>query len=267
MRVATLNVNGIRAAVRRGFADWLAERGCDIVALQEVRCPVAELPLEVFGDYQLSYSQGNLPGRNGVALLTRQSPLAVREGFDRTFALEGRYLEIDLPGLRVASVYVPKGGSPKEGAEEEARFHRKLAFLKSFKGFLTRSRLEAARQGSQFLVMGDVNIAHTPADLRNWRSNQSTAGFLPQERAWLGSVLGPRTLVDVVRRVHPEAEGPYSWWSWRGQAFARDTGWRIDYQLASAALAARARTAVVDKEASYEERLSDHAAVVIDYDD
>ena len=113
--------------------------------------------------------------------------------------------------------------------------------------------------------MGDLNIAHTRQDLRNWRSNQANVGFLPEERAWFDSILGPRTLVDVVRRLHPDAEGPYSWWSWMGNAFTNDTGWRIDYHLATPALARAARTGGTDRPLSYEARLSDHAPVVVDY--
>lgn len=267
LRVATVNVNGIRAAARRGFGAWLAARDCDIVALQEVRCPTALLPYEVFEGYHLSYHEGNLPGRNGVALLTRQAPLAVREGFGYAHDAEGRYLEVDLPGLRVASLYLPKGGIPDGDADELLRYRRKMRFLRSFRPYLTRARREAKAAGLEFLVMGDFNIAHTRHDLKNWRANQRSEGFLPEEREWLGSILSPRTLVDVVRRLHPDAEGPYSWWSWRGQSFANDTGWRIDYQLASPGLAARAHTGGTDREPDYESRMSDHAPVVVEYSD
>lgn len=265
LRIATVNVNGIRAAVRRGFDTWLAGRGCDVVALQEVRCPTSLLPYEAFEGFHLSYHEGNLPGRNGVALLTRQPPLAVREGFGYAKDAEGRYLEVDLPGLRVASLYLPKGGVPDGEPAELVRYKRKMHFLRSFRPYLTRARRAAQAAGLEFLVMGDFNIAHTRHDLRNWRSNQRSEGFLPEEREWFGSILGPRTLVDVVRRLHPETDGPYSWWSWRGQAFANDTGWRIDYHLASPGLAARAITAGTDREADYDSRLSDHAPVVVDY--
>lgn len=272
LRIATVNVNGIRAAVRRGFDGWLARRECDIVALQEVRCPTALLPYEAFEGYHLSYHEGNLPGRNGVALLTREAPLAVREGFGYAKDAEGRYLEVDLPGLTVASLYLPKGGVPdgpprQPGGEvdELTRYKRKMRFLRSFRPYLTRARRAAQAEGREFLVMGDFNIAHTRHDLRNWRTNQRSEGFLPEEREWFGSILGPRTLVDVVRRLHPETDGPYSWWSWRGQSFANDTGWRIDYHLATPGLATRAITGGTDRDADYESRLSDHAPVVVDY--
>ncbi|HRA76590.1 MAG TPA: exodeoxyribonuclease III [Propionicimonas sp.] len=267
MRIATVNVNGIRAALRRGFGDWLAGRECDIVALQEVRCPAGLLPLEAFPGFHLTYHEGNLPGRNGVALLTRSAPEAIREGFGFALDGEGRYVEVDLPGLRVGSLYLPKGGAPTGGPDEQSRYRRKVRFLRSFRPYLTRARRDAAAHGREFLVLGDFNIAHTRADLRNWRSNADAPGFLPEEREWFGSVLGPRTLVDVVRRLHPDVEGPYSWWSWMGGAFARDSGWRIDYHLASPGLARRAVAGGTDRDASYEARMSDHAPVVVDYAD
>jgi exodeoxyribonuclease-3 len=130
---------------------------------------------------------------------------------------------------------------------------------------LTASKREAAAEGREFLVMGDFNIAHTKQDLRNWRSNQKSEGFLPEEREWFGTLLGPRRLIDVVRRLHPDVEGPYSWWSWRGQAFVNDSGWRIDYHLASPGLAKAATNAFVGREATYEARVSDHSPVVVDY--
>ena len=303
MRVASVNVNGIRASGRRGFGEWLSSRDCDVVALQEVRCPAALLPDGVFGDHHLVYDEGGLTGRNGVAVLTRLPPVAVR-GWGpgvlvrapgethleltendvawplardlRPFAHEGRYVEVDLAEapVTVASLYLPKGGLPAElqrpGGREEpdggARYARKMRFLAGFARHLLSARRAAAARRREYLVMGDFNVAHTRQDLRNWRANQKSEGFLPEEREWFSSILSPRTLVDVVRRVHPDAEGPYSWWSWRGQSFATDVGWRIDYHLASPALARSAVAAVVDRAASYEERLSDHAPVVVDYD-
>lgn len=286
MRIATFNVNGIRASLRRGFAQWLATRQCDVVALQEVRCPTSLLPLGAFDGYCSAYDAGDRSGRNGVALLTREPALAVRTWGDdwgqpgcvlpralRDFATAGRYVEADLAGvpLCVASVYVPKGDSPQgdgrsadpEGAER--RYAAKMAFLSGFAQFLVRARRAAAARGREYLVLGDFNIAHTPLDLRNWRANQSSAGFLPEERAWLDAQLSPRTLVDVVRTLHPGVAGPYSWWSWRGAAFANDVGWRIDYHLATPGLARQALSGGTDRDPSRDERLSDHAPVVVDY--
>lgn len=270
LRIASLNVNGIRASVRRGFADWLADRRPDIAGLQEMRCPAEALP--ALDGYHLSYHQGILPGRNGVAVLTRDQPAAIRHGFGhRRFDAEGRYLEVDLapaadrPGLTIGSLYLPKGDRPSDGPDAEAKYRRKLSFMRSFGAHLKRSRKQAQAAGREFVVLGDFNIAHTWRDVRNWRSNRKNSGFLPEEREWFDRILGPRTLIDVVRRLNGEEPGPYSWWTWRGQAFANDTGWRIDYQLGTPGLAAAAISGGTDREDSYERRMSDHSPVLVDY--
>jgi exodeoxyribonuclease III len=272
MRIATVNVNGIRASVRRGFVDWLTEREPDLVALQEVRAPADLVPIEASTGYHFAYHPGARAGRNGVALLSRTPPVAVREGFgNRSFDAEGRYLEADydLCGwqLTVGSLYLPKGGRADDTPEELARYQRKLAFMKSFRPYLTKARLAAKAKGREFLVMGDYNIAHTRADVRNWRGNAKSVGFLPEEREWLSTIQSPRTLTDVVRQLHPDVEGPYSWWSWMGNAFNNDTGWRIDYHMASSQLAKAAISGGTDRAQSYEARISDHAPVVVDYAD
>lgn len=304
LRIATFNVNGIRATQRRGFDRWLAARDCDVVALQEVRCPVPMLPDGTFGDYHLAYDAGQLAGRNGVAVLTRERPAAVRGWGDgvlvrapgdqhvelqeaplggplarglKEFATEGRYIEVDLAEhpLTVASIYLPKGGLPaelqipgrmREQPDGGARYERKMRFLAAFRRHLDHARRAARAQGRELLVMGDLNVAHTRYDIRNWRPAQKSEGFLPEEREWIGSLQSPRTLVDVVRRLHPETDGPYSWWSWMGRAFDNDTGWRIDYHLATPGLARTAVSGGTDRESSAAERLSDHAPVVVDYD-
>ncbi len=267
LRLATANVNGIRAAVRRGFADWLTSRSPDVVALQEVRCPPDQLPVLPAG-WHLTLDAGNRAGRNGVAVLSRERPSAVRTGIgNRAFADEGRYLEVDLDaaGVTVASLYLPKGDRPDGGPVAEGRYRRKMRFLASLARQLTDSRLAAARAGREFVVAGDFNIAPAELDLASWRTNRRNPGFLPEEREWFASLLSPRRLVDVVRALHPGVPGPYSWWTWRGQAFANDTGWRIDHQLASPGLAARALRGGTDREPSYEARMSDHSPVVVDY--
>ncbi len=291
MRIGTHNVNGIRAALRRGFRPYWDRTAADVIALQEVRCRMDDLPLEAFHDYHVTLDAGQTAGRNGVAIMTRARPERVR-ALDATvhqfgpdlapeevpaerivnrdlarFSTEGRYVEVDLADapLRVASLYLPKGAAwPHEDGSEE-KYRRKMRFMRGFARLLTASRREAAADGREFLVMGDFNIAHTRQDLRNWRSNQKSEGFLPEEREWFGSILSPRSLVDVTRRLHPDADGPYSWWSWRGQAFTNDAGWRIDYHLASPGLAKSATSAWVGREPSYEERISDHAPVLADY--
>ncbi|GAA3660007.1 exodeoxyribonuclease III [Nocardioides ginsengisoli] len=287
LRIATVNVNGIRAAHRRGFGDWLATRGCDVVTLQEVRCPVDQLPDDAFGDYESAYDAGQLAGRNGVAVLTKVPPLAVRTWSVadpdrplpralRTHATEGRYVEVDLADapVTVASLYLPKGGLPahlqdpkrmREAPDGGAKYERKMAFLAGFARHLGAARRRAAAEGREFLLTGDLNVAHTRLDVANWRRSNQVEGFLPEEREWIAAQLSPRTLVDVVRRLHPDVEGPYSWWSWLGRAYERDAGWRIDYHLATPALARAAVVAVVDREHDGV-RLSDHAPVVVDYD-
>lgn len=316
LRIATFNINGIRAARRRGFDTWLRDRDCDVVALQEVRCPVEALPAGSFPGYHVAYDPGVLAGRGGVAVLSRERPIEVRtwsgrglvhgpltgpgdrtdgrageepedllavvdvaapEVFSRElrpFAREGRYVEVDLPGLTVASLYLPKGGLPahlqvpgrmREAPDGGARYQRKMRFLAGFARQVDRSRTAALRSGREFLLMGDLNIAHAELDVANWRRSHRTEGFLPEERAWLGERIGPRRLVDVVRRLHPEVAGPYSWWSWLGQAFEKDAGWRIDLHLATPRLARTAMAGGTDRPATREERMSDHAPVVVDY--
>ena len=268
LRAATFNANGIRSAVRRGFAGWLASRDCDVVAIQEMHCPELLVPAAAWAGYHLSYDAGTLAGRNGCALLTRQRPVEVRTGIGRVaFAHEGRYLEadLDLPGLRlrVGSVYVPKGGHADD--PDPRRWRHKARFLAGFRGYLRETRLQARRDGRELLVMGDFNVAHTRLDLRHASANRNQVGFLPEEREWFGSLLSPRTLTDVIRALYPDQPGPYSWWRWGDGPFQNDTGWRIDYHLATRSLAQAAVAGGTDKASDYSRRLSDHAPVVVDY--
>lgn len=305
LRVATFNVNGVRAAQRRGLGAWLETRACDVIALQEVRCPVAALPPAAFGaHHHLTYDAGLVPGRNGVALLTRERPEAVRTwgapvlrrdpgddvGLDldsaeptpvarglARFATEGRYVEVDLADapLTVASLYLPKGGLPahlqrpgniREPADGGAKHARKMAFLAAFARHLTRARRSARARGREFLLLGDLNLAPDRLDVTRWRPAQRMEGFLPEERAWFAANTGPRRLVDVVRHLRPGEVGPMSWWSWLGESFDRDVGWRIDHHLATPALARSARATWTDREPARDARLSDHAPVLVDYD-
>ncbi|GAA4642559.1 exodeoxyribonuclease III [Gordonia humi] len=280
--VASFNVNGIRAARRRGFDAWLADRSPDVVGLQELRCPVSEVG--EFPGYTASIDVGSIPGRNGVGLLTRSEPAAVRSwaltppkarGLG-AYASHGRYIEVDLADRRmtVACLYLPKGGLPARlqrpgGMREEmdggAKYDRKMRFLAGFARELDRNRLAAARAGREFLLIGDLNVAHTPYDVTNWRPARKMEGFLPEERDWFSSLLSPRRLIDVVRMLRGDEPGPLTWWSWAGQSFAKDVGWRVDHQLASPGLARRAEEVWVDKESSAEARLSDHAPLIVRY--
>jgi exodeoxyribonuclease III len=265
LTVTTANVNGLRAAARKGFLRWLEETAADVVCLQEVRAEPGQLPAELRDPdgWHASYAPAAAKGRAGVGILTRRAPAAVRAGFGSAeFAASGRYLEVDLPfpgpGITVGSLYLPSGEAGT------ARQDEKYRFMDAFLGHLTALRDRAAADGTHALVTGDWNIAHTEADLKNWRANQKSAGFLPEERAWLSEAFG--ALPDVVRALHPGTAGPYTWWSYRGRAFDADTGWRIDYHAATPGLAKTAVSAVVERAAAHELRWSDHAPVTVSYD-
>lgn len=258
--VSTVNVNGLRAAVKKGYAQWLAATEADVVCLQEVRAEPDQLAAGIREPegWHAVYAPSSAKGRAGVALLTRREPDAVRVGFGvPEFAESGRYVEADLPGLTVASLYLPSG---EVGTERQAEKER---FLDAFLPYLRDLRKRSADAGREVLVCGDWNIAHQEADLKNWRANRKAAGFLPEERAWLTQVLDADDggFVDVVRALHPEQTGPYTWWSYRGRAFDNDSGWRIDYAMATPGLARRAVKAYVERAATHAERWSDHAPV------
>ncbi|MBP2474725.1 exodeoxyribonuclease-3 [Crossiella equi] len=264
LTVSSVNVNGLRAAAKKGFLPWLAETQAQVVCLQEVRAEPGQLTDEVREPegWHVVHAHSSLKGRAGVSLYTRQSPEAVRIGFGvPEFDYSGRYAEVDLPGLTVASLYLPSGDVGTERQEEKERF------MAAFLPYLVERREKSAAEGREVLVCGDWNIAHREIDLKNWKSNQKESGFLPEERAWLSRVLDPADggYVDVQRTLQPEGPGPYTWWSYRGKAFDNDSGWRIDYHMATPGLAARARTAVVERAATYEQRWSDHSPVTVTY--
>jgi exodeoxyribonuclease-3 len=263
LTVTTANVNGLRAATGKGYVEWLAATRADVVCLQEVRAEPPQLAdhvREPEGWHPL-WAPSSAKGRAGVALLSRAEPQAQRIGFGSAeFDATGRYAEIDLPGVTVASLYLPSGevGTPRQ--EEKERFQAEfLTYLKDL-------RKRAAADGREVVVCGDWNIAHKEADLKNWKSNQKNSGFLPEERAWLTRVLDEAGYVDVVRSLHPDVDGPYSWWSYRGRAYDNDSGWRIDYLMATPGLAAKALSAVVERAATHPERWSDHAPVTVTFD-
>jgi exodeoxyribonuclease III len=263
LTVTTANVNGIRAASRKGFDAWLAVTKADVVCLQEVRAEPHEIPaaLREAEGWHALFAPSAAKGRSGVALYSRTEPLATRIGFSSAeFDASGRYAEIDLPKVTVASLYLPSGEVDTDRQLEKERFMAEfLEYLKA-----ARSRAEAS--GRDLVVCGDWNIAHREIDLKNWKANQKASGFLPEERAWMTRVFDEAGYVDVLRALHPDGPGPYSWWSYRGRAFDTDTGWRIDYQISTPGLAARAVTAVVERAAAHAERWSDHAPVTITFD-
>jgi exodeoxyribonuclease III len=257
--VSSVNVNGLRAAARKGFREWLAGTSADVVCLQEVRATLDQLPSGVDDGWHASYAPGS-KGRNGVAVYSRTSPSAVRTGFGAPeFEDSGRYVEITLPGLVVGSVYVPSGDVGTERQDEKDRF------MAAFLPYLAELLEKTSTCGDEVVVCGDWNIAHQDADVRNWRGNQGQSGCLPNERAWLDDIfrLG---YVDVVRARHPEGPGPYTWWSYRGKAFDNDSGWRIDLVLTTPGLARTTSSAVVERAATYAERWSDHAPVTVTFE-
>ncbi|ADD42895.1 exodeoxyribonuclease III [Stackebrandtia nassauensis] len=262
LTVTTANVNGIRAAARKGFVEWLSDTTADVVCLQEVRATDEQVPVEVrdVDGWHMIVAPAADKGRAGVAVLSRETPARVQVGFgSEEFDVSGRYLEVDLPGVTVASLYLPSGetGTPRQDQKER--------FMAEFAEYLVALRKRAEADNRHVVICGDWNIAHQEIDLKNWKANKKTAGFLPEEREWMTRVFDDIGYVDVARRLHPEGPGPYSWWSYRGRAFDNDAGWRIDYHIATPGLAEAAKTAVVERAATHDARWSDHAPVTVTY--
>ncbi|WAC54766.1 exodeoxyribonuclease III [Gordonia sp. SL306] len=274
--ISTVNVNGVRAAVKhrseanRGLLAWLADAAVDVVALQEVRADEDQareaLAPALDDGWHLAVSSSVVKGHAGVGVLSRLPIGQVRIGFgSNEFDRTGRYLEVDVEGaaepLTVGSLYLPKGAAATSEPKDVAKFDEKVRFLDEFGQYLRK----LARRRRQVVVGGDWNIAHAEADIKNWKGNRKSPGFLPHERAWVGDLLD-EGWSDVARDLAPDEEGPYTWWSWRGKAFDNDSGWRIDYQLANRSLARRAVKATVDRAAAYDLRWSDHAPMTVVYD-
>ena len=271
-RIASVNVNGIRAAYRKGMGDWLADRKPDIVAVQEVRAERGDIDALVDSTWHVINDEATAKGRAGVAILSRSEPVAVRTEFGATdFDSAGRWIEADFlingNTVTVVSCYVHSGevDTPKQV--------EKFKFLDAFEARLA----ELGAGGQLALVMGDLNVGHRTLDIKNWKGNTKKAGFLPAEREYFDRIVGAEDdpaynagaglgWVDLGRRFAGEVPGPYTWWSQRGQAFDTDTGWRIDYHLATPSLAETAMTYAIDKADAWDTRWSDHAPVVIDYD-
>ncbi len=254
LKVITLNVNGVRSAAKKGLFRWLAAQRPDIACLQEMKCQEADLDAKLHGLklYQACHAFAEKKGYSGVALYSRKTPDEVRRGFEsREFDAEGRYVEARFGKLSVVSLYMPSGSA---GPHRQAS---KFRFLKEF--VLHLQKLKARKH--EVILCGDWNIAHREIDLRNWKSNRKNSGFLPEERAWLTGVFEEIGFVDVFRRINARPE-QYTWWSNRGQSWAKNVGWRIDYQIATPGIAATAR-----KESIYKKkRFSDHAPLTIEYD-
>lgn len=258
-KLTSLNLNGLRSATRKGLEAWMASLPLDCICVQEIKAQATDVQgqLDCLAGLQGYFHYAEKKGYSGVGIYTRHTPTEVRIGYgDPEFDAEGRCIELrfDTPTrkLSILSVYFPSGSSSEE--RQQAKFR----FLSSF-----HPHLMQLQAGRELILCGDVNIAHQAIDLKNWKGNLKNSGFLPEERAWMSRLLQEDGLADVYRHLHPETTSEaYTWWSNRGQAWANNVGWRIDYQLATAALAARARTASVYKD----QRFSDHAPLTVEYD-
>jgi exodeoxyribonuclease III len=255
-RLVTLNLNGIRSAASKGFVAWAESAGADCMGVQEIKAQAEDVAgkLDRVGRLQGHFHHAQKKGYAGVGLFSKHAPSAVINGFgSKEFDAEGRWIETRFDTaqrkLSIISCYFPSGSS---GEERQAAKFRFLARM-----YPHLVKLKAERE---FILVGDVNIAHHEIDLKNWRSNQKNSGFLPEERAWMTKLLDKAGLVDVFRMLDKRPE-QYTWWSNRGQAWAKNVGWRLDYHLATPALAATAKKASI----YLDQRFSDHAPVTIDY--
>ena len=254
MRVITINVNGIRSAIKKGLFDWLAHQDADVVCLQEVKAQEADLTdlTRAPTGFHNFFSCAEKKGYAGVALYCRREPDNVQAGFgSKEHDDEGRYLRADFGKLSIVSLYLPSGSAGPHRQESKYRF------MEHFFPVLKKLRDD----GREYILCGDWNIAHKEIDLKNWKSNQKNSGFLPEERAWLTRVFDELGWVDVFRTLNDKPD-QYTWWSNRGRAYEKNVGWRIDYQIATPGIAKKA-----GKERIYKDkRFSDHAPLIIDYD-
>lgn len=265
-RVISANLNGIRSAASKGFFKWLEAQGADFVCVQEIKAQDEHIDgiYCTFGELNGHFHYAQKKGYSGVGLYSRDTPSDIILGIgDTEFDDEGRWVEkrFDRPGrkLSVISCYFPSGSSGEERQQAKFRF---LALL-----YPHLLKLKTERE---FILCGDVNIAHQEIDLKNWKGNRKNSGFLPEERAWMTRLLAApdhvgsgSCLVDVYRQLHPDTtDAAYTWWSNRGQAYAKNVGWRLDYHLATSGLASTAKAVSIYKD----EKFSDHAPITIDYD-
>ncbi len=251
LRVITCNVNGLRAANKKGFIAWMLKQKADVVCLQETKLQTHQVDPSLRPDgYYAYFFDAHKKGYSGVAIYTRIKPQRIHTGLGWPIAdEEGRYLQVDFQDLSIASLYLPSGSSSQQ------RQDIKYAFLDRYYPVLEKQK------DSRLIICGDWNIAHKPIDLENWRANQIHSGFLPEERAWLDRVLTQLAYVDGFRVVNQKAE-EYTWWSYRGRAWQNNTGWRIDYQIVTPICQSTIRSARIYKD----ERFSDHAPLIMDYE-
>ena len=253
MRIITCNVNGIRAAARKGFFKWLESEAVDVICLQEVRADASVLKATSYDlpGYHCYYHPGEIKGYSGVALFSRQEPDRVTKSLDWPIASqEGRYIQADFGDLCVASLYMPSGSSG------EHRQAIKFKYMEYYQQVLAHIR----EQKQSFIICGDWNIVHTSIDIKNFKANQNSSGCLPEERAWLDSLFSELGFVDAFRVVNQQVD-EYTWWSYRGRAWDNNVGWRIDYQIITPDLQKAVTSATIYKD----QRFSDHAPFIIDY--
>ena len=253
MRIITLNCNGIRAAARKGLFNWLATVDADIVCLQETKAQIDQLTDPIFhpDNFHSYYFDADKKGYAGTALYCRAKPLKITKGLGFEIAdSEGRYLQADFNGLSVASLYLPSGSA---GEERQAR---KLAFMGQFMQHMKMLR----NDDREYIICGDWNICHKEIDLKNWKANKKNSGFLPEERQWLDELYYELGFIDALRMVNQDTD-QYSWWSNRGQARAKNVGWRLDYHVISPGL----QDKVISAEIYTAQNFSDHAPVILDY--
>ncbi len=254
MRIITVNLNGIRSAASKGFFSWLDKQGADIICMQETKAHCSQLADDIFKPkkYYSYFIDAEKKGYSGVGIYTKIKPLTIIQGLGWNNAdSEARYLQIDFANLSVASIYVPSGTSSEERQIVKYDFMDK--YLKILK--------KQIKDGKNYIICGDLNIAHKEIDLKNWRSNQKNSGFLPEERAWLDVVFDKIGFVDSFRYKYPDKE-QYTWWSHRANAWENNVGWRIDYQLVTPNLA----PAILEATVYRKEKFSDHAPLIVDYD-
>jgi len=252
-RIITFNLNGIRSAAKKGFFAWLEQQNADIVCVQEIKAQQSDLDLALFhpAGYFHYFHCAEKKGYSGVGIYARQEPQSIKTGLGWTEAdQEGRYIEADFGDFCVASIYLPSGTA---GPHRQAI---KFDFLKQYIDYLIKIK----QSGRDYIICGDWNIAHRQIDLKNWRGNQKNSGFLPEERAWMDEVLDSLEFVDAFRYINQQPE-QYTWWSHRGQAWAKNVGWRIDYQIITPGLKDKIKAVLIYKE----QRFSDHAPLIIDY--
>ncbi len=287
MRIITLNFNGIRSAYNKGFLNWFGKQDADILCVQELKAQAPDMTpdmLAPFG-YHGYFHYAEKKGYSGVGIYCKRKPDNVIVGLGiPEFDFEGRYIEAQFGNLSVVSLYLPSGSSGEE--RQAVKFKFLEAFMSHLRQMMESSKgsvvgesrllpqtassannvsqleIQLSTSGRQVIICGDWNIAHTEKDLKNWKGNKKNSGFLPEERAWLTELFNDVGFIDVFRKLHPELEA-YTWWSNRGQAWAKDVGWRLDYQVATPAIAAKAVHTGIYKE----QRFSDHAPMMVDYKD